>query len=94
VIHGSALEKLIQDHQDFEVLRPAEADDGQPMPPWLRVYWRKLHPDGDYSGDSPSGGYPLILRDLHEWMVEHQNLEPGEGVPDDMPSDPTPPATN
>jgi hypothetical protein len=75
-IHGSALEKLIRENQDFSVLRPAEAHDGQPVPPWLRVYWRSLHPDSDYSGASVSGGYPLILRDLHEWMLEHQDLRP------------------
>ena len=84
VVHGSALERLIAEHQDFAMLRPAEAEDNQPVPAWLRVYWRKLHPDADYSGESISGGYPLLLRDLHQWMVEHQDLEPPPGdVPDD-----------
>ncbi len=56
------------------MLRPEEAHDQLGLPPWLRVYWRKLHPDADYSG--PSGGYPLSLADLYEWMVDHQDLRP------------------
>ena len=71
VVHGSALEKLIRDHQDFQMLRPEEAHDKLGLPPWLRVYWRKLHPDANYSG--PSGGYPLLLADLYEWMIDHQD---------------------
>jgi hypothetical protein len=72
VIHGSALERLIRENQDFTILRPEEAHDQLGLPPWLRVYWRKLHPDADYSG--PGGGYPLVLHKLYEWMIEHQDL--------------------
>jgi hypothetical protein len=68
----SALDKLIRANQDFHMLRPEEAHDRLPYPHWLRVHWRKHHPDADYSG--PSGGYPLTLVRLHEWMVEHQDL--------------------
>ncbi len=86
---GSALEKLIRDHQDFHMLRPEEAHDGLGLPLWLRVYWRKLHPDADYSG--PSGGYPLTLFELHEWMIEHPDLRtPPASVVD--PADPRPPS--
>jgi hypothetical protein len=70
----SALEQLIRDNQDFEMLRPEEAGDKLGLPPWLRVYWRKLHPDAQYMGRS--GGYPLSLADLYEWMVDHQDLNP------------------
>jgi hypothetical protein len=72
VIHGSALEKLIRDNQDLSMLRPEEAHDKLGLPPWLRVYWRKQHPEGVYAG--PSGGYPLVLHKLYEWMMEHQDL--------------------
>jgi hypothetical protein len=58
VIHGSALEQLIQDNQDFAMLRPEEATDRLGIPPWLRVYFRKQHPGGDYTGP---GGYPHLL---------------------------------
>lgn len=75
VIHGSALERLIRDNQDFAVLRPEEATDRLGIPPWLRVYFRKQHPDGDYSG--PGGGYPHLLRDVYEWMITHQDLPHG-----------------
>jgi hypothetical protein len=88
VIHGSALEKLIRDNQDFHILRLEEAHDKLRLPPWLRVYWRKLHPDAVYSG--ASGGYPMILRELGEWMVEHQDLTPEPGqVTDTGPTTPS-----
>jgi len=74
VSKGSALEQLIRDNQDFEMLRREEASDQLEIPPWLRVYWRKLHPHAKYEG--PSGGYPLSLADLYEWMLDHQNLTP------------------
>jgi hypothetical protein len=72
VIHGSALEALIRANQDFSMLRPEEASDRLGLPPWIRVYWRKKHPDANYSG--PSGGYPLVLKDYYEWMKDHQDL--------------------
>ena len=76
VRRGSALERLIQDNQDFGMLRPEEATDRLRIPLWLRVYFRKQHPDGDYSG--PGGGYPHLLHDIYEWMITHQDLPRGE----------------
>jgi hypothetical protein len=78
VIPGSALAKLISENQDFKRLRPEEAHDKLRLPPWLRVYWRKKHPEAKYSGNDPTGGYPLALRDLYNWMVSHQDLKPEE----------------
>jgi PKD repeat protein len=77
VVPGSALEKLIAANQDFRILRPEEAKDRLGIPPWLRVSWRKAHPELTYSAQDPTGGYPLILHEVHEWMVSHQNLQPG-----------------
>jgi hypothetical protein len=77
VIHGSALEKLIRDNQDFSILRPEEAHDKLGIPPWLRVYWRKAHPNADYSG--PTGGYTLVLKNYYHWMLDHQDLKPEQG---------------
>ena len=74
VIHGSALEKLIRENQDFQTLRPEEAQDKIRLPLWLRVYWRKHHPEANYSGKDPTGGYPLALRDLYLWMIRNQDL--------------------
>jgi hypothetical protein len=81
-IHGSALEKLIRDNQQLEMLRPEEANDKARLPPWIRIYWRKRHPEGKYIG--PSGGYPLTLQQLYDWMIAHQDL-PGLDAPN--PSD-------
>ncbi|HEY3568117.1 MAG TPA: hypothetical protein VGP73_09315, partial [Thermoanaerobaculia bacterium] len=50
---GTALEKLIQSNQDFGMLRAEEAHDKLPVPLWLRVYWRKGHPEGNYSASDP-----------------------------------------
>jgi hypothetical protein len=72
VIPGSALEQLIMDNQDLDMLPPEEANDKHRLPPWLRVYWRKAHPDANYT--PPSGGYPLLLKELYEWMIKHQDL--------------------
>ena len=69
---GSALESLIRNNQELEILRPEEANDKLRLPPWIRVHWRKLHPDAEYSG--PSGGYPLTLGQLYRWMIANPDL--------------------
>ena len=80
---GSALEKLIKDHQDFHLLDPSEAHDDAGLPPWLRVFWRKNHPDVEHSRVNPGAGYPDVLYTIHEWMLSHPDLPWG------APSDPT-----
>src|SRR5947199_2148935 len=75
---GSALEALILDNQDFKMLRAAETNDKIPVPLWLRVYWRKGHPESHYSAADPTGGYPLVLKEVYEWMVSHPSLVPGD----------------
>jgi hypothetical protein len=67
----SRLAKLIRDNQDFNMLAPEEAHDRLPFPPWLRVQWRKSHPELDFSG--PRVGYPLLLERVLEWLVTHQD---------------------
>lgn len=74
---GSALERLIRDHQDFSLLRAEESADSRGLPPWLRVLWRRNHPELTYSAADPTGGYPLVLREILEWMMTHQDLLPG-----------------
>jgi hypothetical protein len=71
VPRGSALERLIRENQDFDLLRTEEADDQIGLPPWLRVHFRKQHPDQEYRADDPTGGYPRSLRNLHSWMLSH-----------------------
>ena len=74
---GSELEKLIKKNQDFTKLKDKDADDPI-VPPWLKVYWRKGHPEANYDNDNdPTGGYPLVLKEVLEWMMTHQDLKPG-----------------
>jgi hypothetical protein len=88
---GSALAKLIAANQDFSLLRAEEADDRLRLPPWLRVVWRRAHPTGTYPAKDPTGGYPLLLHEIHEWLVTHQDLRPGTpepaGGPREVPSE-------
>src|SRR3954451_2221312 len=73
----SELEKLIKKNQDFSKLKDKDADDPI-VPPWLKVYWRKGHPEANYDNDNDkSGGYPLVLKEILEWMMTHQDLKPG-----------------
>jgi len=74
---GTALAELVRQHQDFSILRPEESNDKIPVPPWLRVYWRQAHPEMEYPADDPTGGYPFVLKEIHEWMVSHQELKAG-----------------
>ncbi|HEX6904826.1 MAG TPA: hypothetical protein VF789_34280 [Thermoanaerobaculia bacterium] len=79
---GSELAKLIAANQDFQMLRPEEARDNIGAPPWLRIWWRKLHPEAEYPANDPTGGYPLALREIHQWMILHPDLKPGGIEPD------------
>jgi len=72
VIAGSALETLIKQNQDFSILAPSELHDNLPFPLWLRVFFRKTHPELDFSGPRP--GYPLILKEILSYMIRHQDL--------------------
>jgi hypothetical protein len=77
IIPGSALEALVYKNQEFEMLRTDERDDKIGVPAWLRVWWRKAHPELEYSASDPTGGYPRVLHEIHEWMLSHQDLLPG-----------------
>lgn len=78
----SPLEQLIRENQDFHLLRPDEANDRIGLPLWLRVYWRKHHPDLTYSADDPTGGYPRALKNLYAWMLAHPDLPARPGPTD------------
>jgi len=83
---GTELERFIRANQDFEMLPPEEAANTKiDLPPWLRVAWRKAHPEMEYRTDDPTGGYPLALELLHEWMVTHPDLQPRLGDDDTIP---------
>jgi hypothetical protein len=76
---ATALAKLVRENQDFSVLRAAETHDRLPVPLWLRVWWRKAHPDSEYLATDATGGYPLALQEVYEWMLTHPDLK-GEGA--------------
>jgi hypothetical protein len=79
----SNLEKLIKDNQDFDLLHAEEAHDDAGLPLWLRVFWRKNHPDVPHPTVNPGAGYPDVLYNIHTWMLSHPDLPWGS------PSDPT-----
>jgi|SRR5215213_10312009 len=81
VVRGSALEKLINENQDFQLLQPEEADDDAGLPPWLRVWWRKNHPELEHPTVNPGAGYPDVLYTIYTRMLSQPDL------PWDSPTD-------
>ena len=71
---GSPLERLIRENQDFSLLEPEELTDDVELPLWLRVYWRKQHPDLQHARVNPGQGYPDVLLEIYEWMQKHPDL--------------------
>jgi hypothetical protein len=78
VAPGSALAALIAKNQDFGLLRPEETKDSLRIPLWLRVLYRKNHPEEHATPGDPTGGYPFVLKEVAEWMLTHQDLQPGK----------------
>jgi hypothetical protein len=78
---GSALDRLIRDSQDSTLLRAGEAGEPLPLPLWLRVAWRRHHPRGRDSPADPTGGYPLVLQEVHEWLAAHPDLRSAAPTP-------------
>jgi hypothetical protein len=75
VVHGSALEQLIRDNQATALLRPDESPQDQiGLPLWLRVYFRKQHPELAPAPAGPAGDYPEALENVYDWMVANQDL--------------------
>jgi len=79
VPRGSALEQLIRENQDFDLLHPEELTDDIDVPLWLRVHWRKNHPEHEYRRNDPTGGYPLVLEQVHSWMLANPDLPQAPG---------------
>jgi hypothetical protein len=77
---GSALEALIRENQHFALLCDDEKADKRNLPAWLRVWWRKAHPETEYSAEDPTGGYLLVLKEILEWMITHQDPKVADGM--------------
>jgi hypothetical protein len=69
----SALAKMIRANQDFELLQPEELEDEFPIPPWLRVAWRKQHPEVQLPAKNPGAAYPEVLSQVYERMQANPN---------------------
>jgi hypothetical protein len=83
----SGLARLISENQDLELLHSSEVDDGQPYPLWLRVRWRKAHPEEFPPGEAVV--YPMMLERVQEWMEHNPDkvdptlpVRPGGGADD------------
>jgi hypothetical protein len=77
VAPGTALGRLIQDNQDFHLLDPKEARDDYEIPLWLRVHFRKMHPEVQLSVVNPGASYPEALNMVYRWMLAHPDLPAG-----------------
>lgn len=71
---GSPLEDLIRQNQDLDMLAPSEIDDDYPLPLWLRVYWRKQHPEIEMPEKNPGAAYPEVLSQMYRRMVANPEL--------------------
>ena len=70
---GSPLEKMIRANQDFNLLQPEESDDNFSIPLWLRVAWRKQHPEVQMPARNPGAAYPEVLSQVYKRMVANPN---------------------
>ena len=71
---GSTLERLIRENQNFDLLVPEEMEDDYPNPLWLRVLWRKQHPEIAMSKKNPGAAYPEVLSQIYKRMVANPDL--------------------
>lgn len=83
---GSVLEKMIRENQDFDLLDPQELDDEYSIPLWLRVAYRKQHPELQFPTKNPGAAYPEVLSQIYRRMMANPN-EPWGGI---APENPTP----
>jgi len=86
---GSALEKLIRENQDYGLLAPEELTDDYPLPLWLRVLWRKQHPEIPMPAKNPGAAYPEVLSQIHRRMVANPNQPWGSNATTGTPSPPS-----
>ena len=82
---GSNLENLIRENQDMEMLSPDEIDDEYPLPIWLRVFWRKQHPEIEMPEKNPGAAYPEVLSQLHKRMIANPELPWGVATDEEAP---------
>ena len=57
---GQCARKADPGEPGFELLQPEEFEDEYPIPLWLRVAWRKQHPDIPLPAKNPGAAYPEV----------------------------------
>jgi hypothetical protein len=78
---GTALARLVAEteaHPEMAVAAAAAPGSKLDIPRWLAAHYRRNHsemPKAAVQVD-PTGGYPLVLENLHVWMLLHQDLQP------------------
>lgn len=77
---GSALDTLIRESQDYGLLAPEELVDEYPIPLWLRVAWRKAHPEIPMPAKNPGAAYPEVLSQIYKRMIASPNELWGPGA--------------
>lgn len=75
---NSNLERIIKENQDFELLEPEELADRFSYPLWLRVWWRKQHPEVQMPPTNPGAAYPEALSGLAKRMKANPELPWGD----------------
>jgi len=80
---GSALESLVRENQNFDLLAQEEMEDDHPYPLWLRVLWRKLNPDIVMPEENPGAGYPGFLSEIYTRMVINPDITWAKTLTDD-----------
>ena len=74
VAPDTALARRIMENQDFQLLDPKEVNDEYDIPLWLRVHFRKTHPDVQLSTVNPGASYPEALERAYKWMLANPEL--------------------
>jgi hypothetical protein len=77
---GTALARLIAEtrtHGPEMALAAAVPSVKLDIPPWLAAHYRRNHSEMPKVAMhlDPTGGYPLVLENLHAWMLIHQDLQ-------------------
>jgi hypothetical protein len=77
---GTALAKLVAEthtHGPEMALAAAAPSIKLDIPPWLAAHYRRNHSEMPKVAMQldPTGGYPLVLENLHAWMLLHQDLQ-------------------
>lgn len=85
---GSALEKVIRENQDYGLLASEELTDDYPIPLWLRVAWRRQHPEIPMPAKNPGAAYPEILSQVYRRMVANPNQPWGPNATTETPTPP------